>query len=317
MDKTGGAAEGYVVVVGAVNVDIGGQAFSPLVWHDSNPGQIHTSLGGVGRNIAHNLRLLGADVRLVTALGGDVWAERITASCRELGIDLSAALRLPDQTTSSYLFLDGPDGEMALAVADMEIYDALTPEVLASRLEVLNGARLVLLDTNLPAASVAWLAEHCTVPLFADPVSTAKAVRLQPVLGHLHTLKPNRIEAELLSSVPVPDGPDGPDESALVRCADTLLERGLQQIFISLGAHGVYAADRSGSRVRLPCLPGGSGSATGCGDAFMAALAWAWLEGLDLAGIACAGLAAAAVTMACEQTVCPDLCPGALRYPQL
>ncbi|MFR6694576.1 MAG: hypothetical protein ACLUS6_11605 [Dysosmobacter sp.] len=43
------------------------------------------------------------------------------------------------------------------------------------------------------------------MPLFADPVSTAKAVKLKPVLGKLHTLKPNRIEAELLSGVKITD----------------------------------------------------------------------------------------------------------------
>ena len=53
----------YAVVVGGVNVDIGGRSFAPLVEADSNPGAVTVSLGGVGRNIAHNLALLGTDVR--------------------------------------------------------------------------------------------------------------------------------------------------------------------------------------------------------------------------------------------------------------
>ena len=63
-------AGGYVVVAGAVNVDIGGQSAGPLVGRDSNPGKVTVSMGGVGRNIAHNLRLLGVKVSLLTALGG-------------------------------------------------------------------------------------------------------------------------------------------------------------------------------------------------------------------------------------------------------
>ena len=51
---------GYIAVVGGVNIDVGGRSFAPLVAGDSNPGVIRTSLGGVGRNIAHNLALLGA-----------------------------------------------------------------------------------------------------------------------------------------------------------------------------------------------------------------------------------------------------------------
>ena len=53
----------YAVVIGGVNIDIGGHSFQPLIPADSNPGKISVSLGGVGRNIAHNLSLLGTDVR--------------------------------------------------------------------------------------------------------------------------------------------------------------------------------------------------------------------------------------------------------------
>lgn len=38
---------------------------------DSNPGKVNVSWGGVGRNIAHNLVLLGDDVELMTIFGGD------------------------------------------------------------------------------------------------------------------------------------------------------------------------------------------------------------------------------------------------------
>ena len=71
----------YAVVVGGVNIDIGGQSFEPLVAADSNPGTVTMSLGGVGRNIAHNLALLGTDVRLLSACGEDVYGQKITASC--------------------------------------------------------------------------------------------------------------------------------------------------------------------------------------------------------------------------------------------
>ena len=58
----------YAVVAGGVNMDIGGRSSGPLIGRDSNPGQVRMSLGGVGRNIAHNMALLGLDVRLLTAL---------------------------------------------------------------------------------------------------------------------------------------------------------------------------------------------------------------------------------------------------------
>ena len=296
----------YVTVVGGVNVDIGGRPEAALVARDSNPGAVHSSLGGVGRNIAHNMALLGLDVRLLTAFGDDLNAQKLAASCGELGIDISQSPVIPGGRTSTYLFINDERGDMALAVSDMEIYRHLTPQALAQRHKLLDASQVVVIDTNIPEESIAWLAENCAAPLFADPVSTAKAVKLKPVLGKLHTLKPNRLEAELLSGVPITG------EASLNKAADALLETGLRRVFISLGAEGVFAADHSG-RVQLPCLSAELVNATGCGDAFMAAIAWAYLRGTDLADTARAGLAASSIAMESRETINPAMSEEALE----
>ena len=297
----------YVTVVGGVNVDIGGQPAGALVPQDSNPGTVGMSLGGVGRNIAHNMSLLGLDVRMVTAFGDDLNAQKIAASCGELGIDISRSPIIPGGRTSTYLFINDEKGDMVLAVSDMDIYRHLTPQVLSQRQKLLCGSQVVVIDTNIPAESIAWLAENCPVPIFADPVSTAKAVKLKPVLGKLHTLKPNRIEAELLSSVAITD------EESLHKAADALLDTGLHRVFISLGSGGVFAADRSGGRLRLPVLPADMVNTTGCGDAFMAAIAWAYLQGTDLEDTAKAGLAASAIAIESGETINPAMSAESLR----
>lgn len=307
------AGKGYVLpiaacaaVVGGVNVDIGGRAKKPLIPADSNPGEVRTSLGGVGRNVAHNLALLGVNTRLLTVLGEDEHARRIESSCAELGIDLSGSLRVPGEATSTYLYIAGPDGDMALAVSDMEIYRHLTPETLRARLPRLEAARVVALDTNIPAESIEWLCANVSAPIFADPVSVAKAEKLRPVLGKLHTLKPNRLEAELLSGVAVTD------EKSLYRAADALLRTGLQRVFITLGADGLLAAEGD-ERLRLPAPKVVCANATGSGDAFLAALLWAHLEDADLLFSARAGAAAAAIAMAGPETVNPRMSAAALR----
>lgn len=290
----------YVVVVGGVNMDIGGRSNAPLIGSDSNPGKVGMSLGGVGRNIAHNMSLLGLDVRLLTAFGDDLYAQRIAASCGELGIDISQSLTLPGERTSTYLFIANSDGDMALAVNDMDIYEHVTPAYLSSRRALLDNAQLVVIDTNIPAESITWLCENVKSPIFADPVSTVKGVKLRPVLGKLHTLKPNRMEAELLSGVTITDG------KSLKKAADVLLSTGLRRVFISLSGDGVYAADQA-AHIHLPCVKGRMVNTTGCGDAFMAALAWAYLEGSNLERTAKSGLAASAIAMEGTETINPDL----------
>lgn len=290
----------YVVVIGGVNIDIGGQAFSALVSADSNPGSITTSLGGVGRNIAHNLALLGTDVRLLTAFGDDIHGQQIVASCGELGIDISHAVKSQEHRTSTYLYIASSDGEMAIALSDMEVCRKITPSYLASNLTLIQNAKAVVIDTNIPEESIIYLAENCTAPLFCDPVSTKKAGKLTSVLHKIHTLKPNRLEAEFLSGVPVRSSAD------VEKAADVLLEKGVQHLFISMGAEGVYCATRQ-QRLLLPNLPGNIVNTTGCGDAFMAALVWAHLEGKDLTSTAMAGLAASSIAMETTQTINPAM----------
>lgn len=296
----------YAVVVGGVNVDIGGRSFAPLVASDSNPGTVSVSLGGVGRNIAHNLRLMGTEVKLLTAYGDDMNGQRVESSCAALGIDLKHAQKISGMNTSTYLYLTDPEGEMALAVSDMAICDKITPDYLAANMTLLRGARVVVADTNIPRESLQFLAKNCTAPLFIDPVSTTKAEKLRGLLPFIHTLKPNRLEAELLSGVPIRKRED------VAAAAKALRDMGVQRVFISMGGEGVYAADESGD-VLLPPVPGNMVNTTGCGDAFTAALVWSWMEELPLAETARAGSAAGSIAMESAETINPNMSAEALR----
>ena len=193
--------EQFIAVVGGANIDICGRSFDPLIVGDSNPGVISMDLGGVGRNIAHALRLLGMRVKLLTALGHDRFADRIRESCKRLEIDISCSADVEDGRTSVYLYIGGSDGDMAVAVSDMEICNELNPEYLKRNRPVLNEAILIVADTNIPAESMAFLANDCSRPLFVDPVSVRKAETIRPIVGKIHTLKTNRLEAEALSGL--------------------------------------------------------------------------------------------------------------------
>ena len=301
------AGRGYVLgkqtdaaVVGGVNVDIGGQPFGRLLPRDSNPGAVRTALGGVGRNIAHNLALLGARVRLVTAFGDDENAAKLEKSCQALGVDTGASGHFPGERTSTYLYIADETGDMALAVADMEIYRHLTPAFLSSRLQQVNAARVAVADTNIPAESLRFLSEKLTVPLFVDPVSAAKAKKLTGCLAGIHTLKPNLVEASLLSGVEIRETRDA------AAAAEALLQKGVGRVFLSLGAEGVYAADGRHAGF-FPPVKAKVVNTTGAGDAFMAGLVSAYLHGMDFEATVRFASAAAAVAAESEQTIAPDM----------
>ena len=287
--------ERYICVVGAVNLDIGGRPFAPLVMLDSNPGQITVSPGGVGRNIAHNLRLLGQRVSLLTAFGEDGPAAELRESCLALGMDLGHAWTVPGGRSSIYLYLTDSQGDMVLGLSDMELTACITPEYLERQRPVLDGAALVVLDGNLPEETLLWVGDHVEAPLLADPVSAAKCRKLLPLLPRLHSFKPNAIEAAALT------GETDPARAALALC-----RMGVRRSFVTLGAEGAVCAE--GERLlRLPCPETRLRNATGGGDAFTAALAEACLMETDLEGAARLGLAAGAVAVAAPGAISPDM----------
>ena len=153
----------------------------------------------------------------------------------------------------------------------------------------------MVLDANLSQAALNFLSEKLTVPLYADPVSTAKAEKLLPILPRLRALKPNALEARHLTG-----------EKEALRCAHALLNRGVKRVLLSLGAEGMLAAE--GERVlRLPRQKITVVNTTGAGDAATAAMVWADLQGLDLETTARFSQTAGALTCQCQEANSPDL----------
>ena len=289
-----------VIVVGGANTDIGGAPSRPLVRHDSNPGRVTIRHGGVGRNIACDLARLGLEVSFITAVGEDLLSAGVLESCMSCGVDVSLSRTVPGARGSVYLYLTDGMGEMDAAIADMDIVSALTTDYLRPLLEELNSADAVVLDGNLDEGTIAFLCDHVTAPLYADPVSGAKALRFFPVLGRLAAIKPNLVEACALTG-----------KETAEDCAEALLHAGVGRAFISLGRAGILAASGD-ERVLLPCEPTAVKNTTGAGDAATAAIVWAGVSGLDLADAALAAVRAGAITAASEETVSPELRAEAL-----
>ena len=292
-----------VCVIGGANVDIHGAAYQPLRLRDSNPGSVHVSPGGVARNVAENLSRLGVDCRLVTAVGKDPHGEMLLAHGRETGIDMRYVQELESAPTSTYLAVLDRSGNMQVAVADMAIMDQLT----AARLEPLRNAigetSLLVIDANLPDDALGWVVN--TFPdhdIFADTVSTAKAMRLKPYLGTLHTLKTNPAEAEALTGFEARTGAD------LDRTADWLHAQGVHRLFLTRAEDGLfYSTLNDRGHVTLEQHGDDVRSSTGAGDAFLAALAYARLQNWPLDGTLQFAGAAAELTVADRSPSSPAL----------
>lgn len=288
----------FVIVIGAANTDIGGTPYKPLIPGDSNPGVIKMSYGGVGRNIAHNLSLLGVDVELVTASGDDSLGMQLLKNCEMIGVDTSLSVIVPGASSSVYLFINDEMGEMDLALSHVDIVKHITPEYLDSISDVINQASIVVADCNLSQESLLRLKEICKVPLYVDTVSVSHADKIKGNLDGIDTLKPNLLEAEYLSDMMIES------EYECLEAARAIIDQGVRRVFISMGPHGMLAADKDHA-VIAGKYPAHIRSTTGAGDSAMAAIVWSSLNdgGDGLTFPAKAANTAASATISVDSTI--------------
>lgn len=286
-----------IVVLGGANVDLTGQSSAAFLPGDSNPGSLRQSAGGVGRNIAENLARLGHSVSLISLIGRDPGGDWLSERIRLAGIGVDGLLRDPDLPTSTYLAMNDANGQLIGAIADMGITDALTPERLAPLQSRLVAADTLLVEANLPAATLAWIA---TLPLrgrlYADAVSATKAPRLRPLLPKLTALKVNRHEAAAILD------DDLSDDQLLARLHDA----GVDQVVLSLGSNGVLLS-RAGEHYQQAPYRVEVHSDTGAGDALFAGILHAALNGAGLTDQAAFGLGCAGLTLETDGANHPDL----------
>ena len=290
--------DNYVVVIGAANIDIGGTPTNPLIPADSNPGHISINYGGVARNIAHNLCLLGVPVKFITAIGGDVLGEDMIRHCESIGMDTTCVLRIPSETSSMYLYINEDNGDMNMAIDQMTICSKITPEYLESLADELNGASCIVMDANISSESFTALKKICKVPIYIDPVSTVLAERVKPGLDGIDTIKPNRLEAEYLTGMTIQT------EADYRAAVNAILDMGVRRVFMSMGSEGMIAADKNNMYI-VSEYPADVVCTTGAGDSATAAIVWASTVIADSDSLVSAAKAAnvvAAMTVSVQET---------------
>lgn len=291
----------YVTIIGGANMDIQGFPYGSLNYKDSNPGVIKVSPGGVGRNIAENLARLGVSVKLITAVGKDMYGNKLIEEAKYAGFDMLESLIVEGESTSSYVAILDEEGDMALAISHMDVLDKMTVDFMKSKRNIIENSTLLVVDTNIPKDVIDYLVTtHKDKAIFLDTVSTAKAKKVKDIIGYFHTIKPNKIEAEILSGVEIRDKRD------LLKASEYFLKQGVKRVYITLGSEGVFYSDGvksgqlKGPKVEVV-------NATGAGDAFVAALAYGYVNGADIEESAKMGIASSILALIHEDTINPNM----------
>lgn len=289
--------ESYVSVIGGCNMDISGSPFGRLSGRDSNPGSVTFSPGGVGRNIAENMALMGLSVKLISVVGDDENGRRLLEDTRASGVDVSHVRKLAGEATGTYLSVLDENMDMYVAVSSMEIYGKFDSSYLQEKKSLIERSRVSVFDANLSYEVIETALGMAQNNMkYLDTVSMAKALRIKDLIGRFDCIKPNRLEAEALTGIPAKD------HSGLLRNAEHFHGLGVSKVFISLGPDGTFFSDGT-DRGILRALKVDVRSATGAGDAFLAGAVYAETEALDIRAAALFGTGASLMNLASGDTI--------------
>lgn len=293
--------ENYVTVIGGSNMDIQGFPNNPLVMHDSNPGKVDLSMGGVGRNIAENLSRLDVNTKLISAIGNDLYGNTILSECKNLNIDVNDCFVSDEYSTSIYVSILNDSKDMQLAISHMDIIEKLDESFIHSKHKSINDSKAIVIDTNLSKEAIDFITRnHSNLPIFVDTVSTAKCVKIKDILHRFEGIKLNKYEAETLSGIKIENVDDAK------KSCEYFIEQGVKSVFITLGGDGVYCANKEKSLL-LPGVKIDIVNATGAGDAFMSGILYGFMNDLDIEKTAKFAVGASVLALSHKNTINPNL----------
>ena len=302
------------VVIGALNLDIIIKGL-PKFAHPGeqvNGQSLELTPGGKGRNIATMLApwLDPGQVSMISKLVCDQYGlyriplqslENADIHTDHILLDSERADDLPTLA----VFLNTLDGQRTNYYLPGD-NETLEPEQLDTarplfkQLAENNGFLIITLELPLGTACHALsIASEYSLRVMIDPGGQPPeiAIDYSPLFANpIFLIKPNAMEAELLTGVPVID------YASAQRAADELMAQNVKHVLITHGSHGAYAfTDSQGWHIPRPNLPfPPHADSTGCGDQVLAVLCAEMLHG-------------AAFENACQEAVTA----GSLQYCQV
>jgi ribokinase len=242
--------------------------------------------GGKGANQAVAAARLGGDVTLVARVGNDLFGTQSIEQFKKENINTRFISIDKNHPSGIALINVDAKGENCITVAP-GANGQIFPQTLDSFFKELKSPAFVLVQLEIPLATVEYIIEECSKRNVSVILNPAPATIIsESSLRKLFAITPNETESQLLSGIQIYD-----DESAK-KAAIVLHQKGVQKVIITLGKRGAFWLDgKKSGIVTSPTVT--AVDTTAAGDCFNGALAVALAEGKSLEeGVAFACLAA-------------------------
>lgn len=281
-----------VTVMGSFVADVTFRTEKLPAWGETYMGSgFQLGPGGKGSNQAVAAARAGARVSFISKIGNDPFGDLARGMYHEEGIDTQHLLATTTPTGAAAIIVDAHTGENSIIVVPGACFE-LSPEEVDTMKDLIAGSSIFLTQLELALPTVEhglMLARSFGVPTILNPAPACKLPK--SIFPCCDFITPNESEAEILTGVKVTT------EADAERAADILLEFGVGNVVLTLGAQGALVKNRT-LQEHIPAYDGGPVvETTGAGDAFSGGFAVALAEGRDVVQAAHFGCAVAGISV--------------------
>lgn len=258
-----------IVCMGSVNMDLCMymQAM-PAVGETVRTDNFATYPGGKAGNQAAAAGELGGHVCVLARLGDDSFSSQLTEELRKHGVEDRYLIYEPGATAGIAMIRIDAQGRNSISFTP-GANAAISPADVRANADAFEEGGILLITLELPLDTVREamkLAKERNMQVVLDPSPVPEGGLPADLCAMVDYAKPNEVEAELLSGVPVKDF-----ESAAVAC-ERLMNMGIAHPVISMSDKGAYTCI-DGKPVQIAPVKVDAIDSTAAGDVFLGAFA--------------------------------------------
>ncbi len=252
--------------------------------------------GGKGANQAVAARRAGAEVRFCGAVGGDDFGRNAISGLQAEGIDTSLTETIHNEASGVAMIFVSSSGENCIGVAP-GANARLNSDAIRDRETAIAEASVVLMQLETPLDTIATaveIASRHSVRCILNPAPAAQIP--ESVFSGLFCITPNQTEIEELT------GLVAQDKSSAALAAQSLLERGVANVVVTMGSQGALLCNDDGEIFQSATVVDVVDT-TGAGDTFNGVFAARVSQGAELQDALKTAVAAATLSVQSEGAI--------------
>lgn len=232
--------------------------------------------GGKGANQAVAAAKYGADVLMMTKVGDDFFADNTIANFQKAGIDTKYVQKVTGVSSGvAPIFVDKSGQNSILIIKGANKY--LLPADIDAAADDLEKCQLIILQLEISLETVYYAIEFGKkhgIPVLLNPAPATKELNIEQVC-QCDFFMPNETELAILTGMPV----SSLDE--VEAAAQTLVNHGLKNVIVTLGAHGSLWLSKEGKHLVAPFKVNAIDT-SGAGDAYIGCFACCYVQTGDI-----------------------------------